>query len=145
MSALSGASIRSRQSHNLKGNSIMATKQVKRAPRQKKVYADEKAIADKLEALSNKVGSGDYTDAQKAERTKLRNELGALKFARLAKQRVGKAMQMIGNVGKLGGAGYTRTEDQVKNINKLLSDAVNAAVVNLGSTKKGKETLNIVI
>jgi len=120
-------------------------KETKRAPRQKKVYADEKAITDKLEALAKKVGSGDYTDAQKTERSNLRSSLGALKFKRLAKQRVGKAMQMIGNVGKLGGAGYTRTEEQVKNISKLLSDAVNAAVVNLGSTKKGKETLNIEI
>jgi hypothetical protein len=122
----------------------MATKQT-RKPRQPKVYADEKALTDKLEALAKKVGNGDYSDAQKTERGHLRSDLGALKFKRLAKQRVGKAMQIIGNVGKLGGAGYTRTEEQVKNISKLLTDAVNVAVANLGTAKKGKETLNIEI
>lgn len=122
----------------------MATKTT-RKPRQPKVYADEKAIADKLEALAKKVGNGDYSDAQKAERTKMRSELGALKFKRLAKQRVGKAIGIIGNVGKLGGAGYTRTEEQIANIKKLLTDAVNVAIANLGTTKKGKEALQIEI
>ena len=123
----------------------MAKATTKRAARQPKVYADEKALTDKLEALAKKVGSGDYTDAQKTERGNVRSELGALKFKRLAKARVVKAILQIGNVGKLGGAGYTRTEDQVNNIKKLLTDAITAAVANLGSAKKTKETLSIEI
>ena len=125
----------------------MATKntQQTRKPRQKKVYADEQALTDKLSALAKKVGNGEYSETQKNERSTLRSELGALKFKRLAKQRVGKAILQIGNVGKLGGAGYTRTEEQVNNIKKLLTDAVTAAVANLGAAKKTKETLSIEI
>lgn len=123
----------------------MATNKQGRKPRQPKVYADEKAITDKLEALAKKVGNGEYTDVQKAERSKLRSELGALKFKRLAKQRVGKAILQVGNVGKLGGVGYTRTEEQVANIKRLLGDAVDAAINALSATKKTKETLNIEI
>lgn len=125
----------------------MATKQTKvtRKPRQPKIYADELALVTKLEALSKKVGDGEYSEAQKTERGNLRSELGALKFKRLAKTRVGKAITIIGNVGKLGGAGYTRTEEQIANVKRLLTDAVNAAVLNLGTAKKGKETLNIEI
>lgn len=123
----------------------MATNKQTRKPRQKKVYADEQALLSKLETLAKKVGNGEYSDAQKTERSTLRAELGALKFKRLAKQRTVKAILQIGNVGKLGGAGYTRTEEQVNNIKKLLTDAMNAAVASLGTAKKSKETLNIEI
>ena len=114
-----------------------------RKPRQPKVYADEQAILTKLDALSKKVGDGEYTDAQKTERSTLRGELGTLRFKRLAKTRVAKAVQMIRNIGNLGGPGYVRTPEQIATIGAMLTDEVKAVVNARGATKKEKASIEI--
>jgi adenosylmethionine-8-amino-7-oxononanoate aminotransferase len=119
----------------------MAKTTTNRKPRQPKVYADEEAIKAKIDALTEKEN---LTDKQKEEVKTHRRELGALKFKRLAKQRGAKAVIAIRNLGKLGGAGYTRTEEQVNTLKKLLTDETNSAIAALGSVKKGeKPTIQI--
>lgn len=112
-----------------------------RKPRQPKVYPDEQALVGKLEALDKTIGDKTPTDAQKDERKKLRSELGALKFKRLAKQRVAKCIIAIRAVGKLGGPGYTRTEEQITKIEKMLVDETAAAMSLLQRAKAEKESL----
>lgn len=50
------------------------------------------------------------------------------RFSRLAKKRVSKALQYIGFIGNLSGAGYAYTPDQVVKVNALLTDAVKAVM-----------------
>jgi alpha-ketoglutarate-dependent taurine dioxygenase len=121
----------------------MATTKGKRAARQPKVHADEEAIKAKMKPLQDKE---ELTDKQKEELKALRAELGTLRFRRIAKQRVSKAVFAIRNISNLGGASYTRTAEQVETISKTLKDELNKALVSIapkvataGGEKKAKE------
>lgn len=126
----------------------MATRNVQQAkgtrkPRVPKVYADEEAIKAQIEAKKKAAGDNP-TEAQAKELTGLRQNLGALRFKRLAKQRYAKAVAALRGVAKLGGAGYTRTPEQIAKISNGLVAEYNAAMTALKSTSgKAKEEISI--
>lgn len=122
----------------------MAKANSTRKARQPKVYADEEKIKAEIETLAKKAGDNP-TDAQKKELKEKRASLGGLKFTRLAKQRLAKAVIAIRNVGKLGGANYTRTEEQIKSVKEYLTNETNAAIAALSATKKEKKGVEITL
>lgn len=69
------------------------------------------------------------------------DETKAQKFVRLAEMRVKKAIVMMRNIAKLGGANYERTEEQAKTIADTLRKEVDAIAVALkpGATKAKQE------
>lgn len=120
----------------------MATK---RAPRQKKVHADEQAIVNKLDALKKKTENREATEAEKKEMKELRSQLGALKFVRLAKQRGAKVISAIRNVGKLSGAQYVRTAEQVQKLQAQLTAELKGAMEKLAAAPSAKEKATVSI
>jgi hypothetical protein len=115
----------------------MTTKQT-RKPRQSTIPAEEVALENKLEALTKAIGDKEPTETQKKQRAELREQMSSLRFVRMAKKRVGKAVTMIRNVGKLTGGNYRSTPEQVKKIADLLTVEVKTAIAKLETTKEKK-------
>lgn len=88
----------------------------------------QRALSDAEKKLATLKKLDNPTDAQKKEIAALNHTVKAERFSRLAKKRVGKALQMIGLVGNLSGNGYAYTAEQVAKVETLLSDAVKATI-----------------
>lgn len=82
--------------------------------------ANEKALADKIEALKKQIGDKTPTAKQKDDLAGLRKELGVLRFVRIANKRIPKTLKAISGIANLAGAGYVKTDVQVKAIVKAL-------------------------
>jgi hypothetical protein len=106
-----------------------------RKPRESKLSAAEKAIKDKLDTLEKQIGDKTPTDAQKETRKTLRAELAPLRFTRVAKQRLTRALKGISGLGALSGAGYESTAEQRGKIVSYLTDAVDNVKVRLEGVK----------
>lgn len=96
----------------------------------------EKSLQGALDALKAKIkGQKDgATDAQKAERSKIANQLKPIKFVRIANKRIPRSLASIKGVGALGS--YAPTVVQKDAIAKALRSAVDDAVAKLGGQKE---------
>jgi len=77
------------------------------------------------------------TDAQKKERSELRETLGRLKFVRIANKRIPRARAAIKGIGNLAGSAYSKTPAQIKAICDALESDVKALRNTLSGTKTG--------
>lgn len=107
----------------------MAQAKAKRVP---KVYPEEQKIETQLETYAK---IKEPTDAQKANAKTLRQDLGKLRFVRLAKQRVPKALKALDSIGKLAGSGYGNTAEQADKITKALQQKLDAVTSKLAGEK----------
>lgn len=78
-----------------------------------------------------------------AEKDALKNESKAVKFVRLAKQRVPKAIKAIENVAKLAHSNYESTPAQIIKINDALTAALAQATARLNGQKTAQATFDL--
>lgn len=114
-----------------------ASKTSTRKPRTPKVYANEEAVKTKIATLAKAAGD-EPSETQKEQLKALRAELGGMKFLRLAGARVGKALAIFANIGKLGTPQYKRTPAQVKFIVDALENGVAEVKARLAATSSEK-------
>lgn len=95
----------------------------------------EKTAADALTAFNKRYEGKTLTDMQKTEKKALQSNLGKLRFVRIANKRLPKALASIGGLSNLAGAGYVKSEAQVKAICNALDDACKDVRSKLSGTK----------
>jgi hypothetical protein len=97
---------------------------------------EETAVEKQLEALAKQIGDKEPTTAQKEQRTKLRDQLGSLRFARIANKRIPKTLKAIQQIANLSGPNYRSNEAQVTAIVEALTQAVANVKSKLSGTKE---------
>lgn len=100
-------------------------------------YPEEQRIADLIKSHRDSM-SDPATDAQKGKLTILKQQLGAMKFARLASKRTNAALKQINNVGALAGKAYSCTPAQSERVVTALADAVEGVQKAFESPTKAK-------
>jgi hypothetical protein len=105
--------------HSTKGKEIQMVTKKKAAP----LPADEVKADAALKAFLKSHEGKTLTEAQKEHKAELKDTLGSLRFVRIANKRVPRVLAAIESIGKLAGAGYSRTEAQSKAISTALETA----------------------
>lgn len=115
--------------------------QAKRKERVSSVTPEEASIINRLAALA-KIEK--KTDGQKDEAKALRAKLAPIRFVRLARQRVPRALKAVEAIGNLTGSGYMHTEEQAQKILGALDavvERVRSKLTEGGEVEQGGFTL----
>lgn len=95
----------------------------------------EKTATDALAAFNKRYEGKTLTDPQKVEKKALQSTLGKLRFVRIANKRLPKVLAAIGGLSNLAGAGYVKSEAQVKAICNAVDDAAKDMRAKLSGSK----------
>lgn len=104
--------------------------------KESKAPAGEQKIADQITALKKQIGDKEATATQKKQLADWRNELGKMRFVRIANKRVPKVLKGIIGIANLSGVGYVSTPEQQKAIIAALNQAVAGVEQKLAGVKK---------
>lgn len=107
--------------------------QAPKAKRQPKVYPDEQKIFAQLEAFAK---IKEPNEKQKADAKALRQQMGQLRFLRLARARVSKCLKALDSIAKLSGSGYANTPEQADKIIKALQSGLDVVASRLAGEKQ---------